>query len=69
DLAVTVMKLGYLNDLSYFMLAEAAVGLGLHDAARIYRERAAEAARAGNTCGGAFNTCEGFAVSATRPTP
>jgi Zn-dependent protease with chaperone function len=66
DLAVTVMKLGYLNDLSYFMLAEAAVGLGLHDAARIYRERAAEATRAGNTCGGTFNTCEGFAVSATR---
>lgn len=69
DLAVSVVKLGYLNDLSYFMLAEAAAGLGLHDAARIYRERAADATRAGNTCGGAFDTCEGFALSTAAAAP
>lgn len=69
DLALAVIKLGYLNDLSYFMLAEAAFGLGLQDTARTYRERSAEATRAGNTCGGAFDTCEGFAVSAARATP
>ena len=62
DLAVLVMKVGYLNDLSYFMLAEAAKGLGLEDASKLYYARALEAERAGNTCGGAVNTCEGFDV-------
>jgi hypothetical protein len=60
DLAVAVIKVGYLNDLSYFFLSEAATGLGLEEAARAYSSRAIEAARAGNTCAGAFNTCEGF---------
>lgn len=62
DLAVAVIKVGYLNDLSYFLLGEAANGLGLHDAARTYYARAIDAQQAGKTCGGDFNTCEGFDV-------
>lgn len=57
-----MIKVGYLNDLSYFLLGEAATGLGLHDAARTYYVRAVEAQKAGKTCGGDFNTCEGFDV-------
>ena len=41
DLAVSVMHVGYQDDESYSMLAEAAAGLNLPDAARTYRERAA----------------------------
>ena len=41
DLAVSVMNVGYLDDGSYTLLADAAAGLGLPDAARTYRERAA----------------------------
>ncbi len=41
DLAVSVMNVGYLDGESYTLLAEAAAGLGLPDAARTYRERAA----------------------------
>lgn len=67
DLAVAVVRVGYLNDLSYFLLSEAAAGLGLNDAARIYSSRAVEAVKAGNTCGGAFNTCEGFVIGEVRP--
>ncbi len=62
ELAVSVMKVGYLNDLSYFLLAEAAKGLGLRDAAAAYHRRAFEAQAAGKTCAGAFNTCEGFEI-------
>ncbi|MCW5603198.1 MAG: M48 family metallopeptidase [Burkholderiales bacterium] len=62
DLAVAVMKVGYLNDLSYFLLAESAAGLGFRDAARVYYARAREAHKAGKTCEGGFNTCEGFDV-------
>ena len=62
DLAVAVIKVGYHNDLSYFLLSEAASGLNLDSAARAYRLRALEAAKAGNTCGGAFDTCEGFVI-------
>jgi hypothetical protein len=63
DLAVSVMKVGYLSDLSYFMLAEAAKGLGRPDAARTYYRRAVESAKAGNGCaGGLLDTCEGFEV-------
>jgi Zn-dependent protease with chaperone function len=69
DLAVAVLKVGYLNDLSYFFLSEAAEGLGLKDASRTYSMRAVEAAKAGNTCAGAFNTCEGFLVGDARPSP
>jgi len=62
DLAVTVIKVGYLNDLSYFLLGEAANGLGLRDAARNYYVRAIEAQKVDKTCSGDFNTCEGFDV-------
>ena len=60
DLAVAVMRTGYANDLSYFLLAEAATGLGLGDAARNYRAKAAEERRAGRTCTGVPDTCSGF---------
>ena len=58
DLAVSVLQVGYENDLGYFMLGEAARGLGLKDAARNYYRRALDAgARYG--CG---EGCEGFDV-------
>jgi predicted Zn-dependent protease len=58
DLAVSVMQVGYLSDLSYFLLAESAKGLGLQEAAATYYKRAVEAGRE-HGCGG---NCEGFAV-------
>lgn len=64
DLAIAVMKVGYLNDLSYFLLGEAATGLGLRDAAKIYYAQARAARQAGKTCEGGFNTCEGFEIVA-----
>ena len=65
DLAISVMKVGYKNDLSYFFLAEAAAGLRLGDAARTYYARALEAQTTGNGCAdGLGNTCEGFDVQA-----
>lgn len=57
DLAVSVMQVGYLSDLSYFMLAEAARGLGLKQAAAKYYRRAVEAGKeygCGSDCAG-FN--------------
>jgi Zn-dependent protease with chaperone function len=45
DLAVSVMQVGYLSDLSYFMLGEAARGLGLAEAAATYYQRALAAGR------------------------
>jgi len=63
DLAVSVMQVGYMSDLSYYMLAEAAAGLNLPAAARAYYERALAAARSGDGCAGRFaNYCEGFEV-------
>jgi hypothetical protein len=62
DLAVSVLKVGYLSDLSYFLLAEAANGLGLAEAARTYYARAVEAEKAGNGCAGLPDTCEGLEV-------
>jgi hypothetical protein len=44
------------------LLAEAANGLGLKDAAKIYYARALEAQKDGKTCDGTFNTCEGFDI-------
>ena len=62
DLAVSVMQVGYLSDLSYFLLAEAAQGLGLKDPAATYYRRAVEAgARYGCSTEGGFD-CEGFDV-------
>lgn len=61
DLAVSVMQVGYLSDLSYFMLAESARGLGLKDVATTYYRRALDAGR-DNACGGGIFSCEGFEV-------
>ena len=58
DLAVSVLQVGYLSDLSYFMLAEAAKGLNLPQAAEVYYKRAVEAGRS-HGCG---DSCEGFPV-------
>ena len=58
DLAVSVLQVGYLGDLSYFMLAEAARGLGLREAASTYYRRALDAGKEYG-CGG---DCEGFNV-------
>lgn len=63
DLAVSVIKVAYLNDLSYFLLAEAAAGLNLREAARAYYARALDAEKAGNGCAsGLVDSCEGFEV-------
>jgi predicted Zn-dependent protease len=58
DLAVSVIQVGYLNDLSYFMLGEAAKGLELKQAAATYYERALQAGKQYG-CG---TGCEGFDV-------
>lgn len=63
ELAVSVMRAETLSDLSYFMLGEAAHGLGFEDAARVYYQRALEAAREGHACGGLLSSCEGFDVA------
>ncbi|MDX1374597.1 MAG: M48 family metallopeptidase [Burkholderiales bacterium] len=63
ELAVSVMRAETLSDLSYFMLGEAAKGLGFDDAARAYYRRAREAARDGHACGGLLSSCEGFEVT------
>ena len=53
ELAVGVVKAGYLNDLTYFYLGEAAKGLKLLDAAKGEK-----------TCaGGLMDTCDGFDVA------
>jgi Zn-dependent protease with chaperone function len=62
ELAVSVVKVGYQSDLSYFMLGEAANGLGMNEVARVYYLRALEARKSGRTCDGGFNTCEDFDV-------
>jgi predicted Zn-dependent protease len=61
DLAVSVMQVGYLSDLSYFMLAEAARGLGLREAATTYYNRALAAGK-DDGCGSGVFSCEGFEV-------
>ena len=61
DLAVSVMQVGYLSDLSYFMLAESARGLGLKEAAAAYYRRALEAGKEYGCGEGGFG-CEGFEV-------
>ncbi|MBX3650126.1 MAG: M48 family metallopeptidase [Burkholderiales bacterium] len=63
ELAVAVTKVGYFNDLSYFLLGEAATGLGFREVAKTYYARALEARKAGKTCEGAFNTCGEFAIA------
>ena len=58
DLAVSVLQVGYENDLSYFMLGEAASGLGLKEAARKYYRRALDS----GAQYGCREECEGFEV-------
>ena len=55
----SVLRVGYLSDLSYFMLAESAKGMGL-PAAATYYQRAVDAGKE-HGCAG---TCEGFDVQA-----
>jgi predicted Zn-dependent protease len=62
ELALSVMGVGYLGDLSYFMLGEAASGLGLNDAAKLYYQRALQAGKAYGCAGGLSDTCEGYEV-------
>jgi len=62
ELALSVVQTGYLSDLSYFMLAEAARGLGLKGAAATYYQRAVDAGqRHGCSAESGFD-CEGFDV-------
>jgi hypothetical protein len=58
-----VMKVGYFNDLSYYLLGEAAMGLGFKDSAKLYFARARAAQQSDKSCEGAFNTCEGFEIA------
>ncbi|MGH8668320.1 MAG: M48 family metallopeptidase [Burkholderiales bacterium] len=60
DLAVSVMQVGYLSDLSYFMLGEAARGLDLKDASATYYRRALAAGKE-HGCGSGLS-CEGFDI-------
>ena len=62
DLAVSVLKVGYQSDLSYFLLGEAASGLGRRDAAHAYYTRAITAEKEGYGCGGFPDSCEGIDV-------
>ena len=61
DLAVSVMRVGYLSDLAYFMLAEAASGLGMKQVAATYYRWALEAGK-DDACGSGVFSCEGFEV-------
>jgi predicted Zn-dependent protease len=58
DLAVSVLQVGYLSDHSYFMLAEAAKGMGLKEASNAYYKRAVAAGQEYG-CG---DDCDGFDV-------
>ena len=62
ELVLSVAQTGFNSDLSYFMLAEAAKGMGKPALARVYYERSVEADRAGEGCQGFFNACEGIPV-------
>jgi len=63
ELVIAVMKVGYHNDLSYFLLAEAATGLGLEAVAKTYYARARAASQADKSCAGLIDTCEGFEIA------
>ncbi len=62
DLAESVMQAGYLSDLSYYMLAEAAGGLGLKGAAATYYQRALDAGGRHGCGADSGYGCEGFDV-------
>ncbi|HEX6320610.1 MAG TPA: M48 family metallopeptidase [Burkholderiales bacterium] len=61
DLAISVMQVGYLSDLSYFLLAEAAKGLNLIEASATYYTRALDAGKE-HGCGSGADECAGFEV-------
>jgi predicted Zn-dependent protease len=63
DLAISVMKARYGNDFAYYLLAAAAQGMGLRDAANAYYSKAREAQADGRTCAGFPDTCEGIDVA------
>ena len=62
DLAISVARVGYLSDLSYYFLAEAANGLAFGEAAKQYYAKALQAGKEGHGCAGMFDTCEGIEV-------
>jgi len=61
DLAISVMQVGYLSDLSYFLLAEAAKGLDLIETSATYYKRALDAGKE-HGCGSGADECAGFEV-------
>jgi hypothetical protein len=50
DLAILVMQIGYINDLTYYYLGRAAEGLGFGDAAKTYYQISVRLTSAGITC-------------------
>ena len=50
DLAILVMQIGYINDLTYYYLGRAAEGLGYQDAAKTYYRTSVRLTSAGITC-------------------
>ena len=50
DLAILVMQIGYINDLTYYYLGRAAEGLGFGDAAKTYYQTSLRLTSAGITC-------------------
>jgi hypothetical protein len=50
DLAILVMQIGYINDLTYYYLGRAAEGLGFRDAAKTYYQTSLRLTSAGITC-------------------
>jgi predicted Zn-dependent protease len=70
DLALSVTQVGYLSDLSYFLLAESAAGLGLKPAAAAYYRRALEAGKeygCGDSCEGLDVQKKSFAALGSEP--
>ena len=60
ELAITVLRIGFVNDLSYYYLARAAEGFGYYDAAAEYYQLSL-AVPFPEKCGGAIiNNCDGF---------
>jgi hypothetical protein len=55
------MQVGYLSDLSYFLLAESAKGLNLIEASATYYQRALDAGKE-HGCGSGADECAGFEV-------
>jgi S1-C subfamily serine protease len=60
DLAITVLRIGFVNDQSYYYLARAAEGLGFYDAADEYYQLSMGVPFAETCGGGIVNVCDGF---------